>query len=94
MSAKTKYTDDPLEDLRIIPDFLPGPQNLVLRDEGIKVTIALSTRSVDFFKAEAHKYHTQYQGMIRRRLDAYVNHHSESATGRAVRSRSKLRGAG
>lgn len=66
----------------------------MLRDEGIKVTIALSKRSVDFFKAEAHKSHTQYQRMIRRLLDAYVDHPSGSATGRAVRSRSKLRRAG
>lgn len=94
MSAKIKYTDEPLGDLRIIPDFLPDPEDLVLRDEGVKVTIALSKRSVDFFKTEAHKHHTQYQRMIRRLLDAYVNHHSEQATGHAVRSRSKLRRAG
>jgi hypothetical protein len=41
------------------------------------VTIALSKRSVDFFKIEAKKYNTQYQRMIRRLLDAYAEHHSQ-----------------
>lgn len=33
---------------RVVPDFLPPPEALVFRDEGAKVTIALSKRSVDF----------------------------------------------
>jgi predicted DNA binding CopG/RHH family protein len=37
------------------------------REEGVKVTLALSKRSVDFFKSEAAKHRTQYQRMIRRR---------------------------
>ena len=59
MSKKIRYTDEPLGDLRVIPDFLPRPEELVSRDEGVKVTIALSKRSVDFFKREARKNHTQ-----------------------------------
>lgn len=94
MSAKIKYTDEPLGDLKIVPDFLPDPEDLVLREEGIKVTIALSKRSVDFFKAEARKRHTQYQRMIRRLLDAYADHHAGSSVGRAARSRTRLRRAG
>ena len=45
-------------------------------DEGVKVTIALSKRSVEFFKGEARKHRTQYQRMIRRLLDAYTAHHT------------------
>jgi hypothetical protein len=52
MSAKTKYSDEPLGRLKIVRDFLPRPQDLVFRDEGVKVTIALSKRSVEFFKGE------------------------------------------
>jgi hypothetical protein len=37
----------------------------------------LSKRSVEFFKSEARKHHTQYQRMIRRLLDAYTEHHSK-----------------
>jgi len=39
-------------------------------------TLALSKRSVEFFKREAAKHHTQYQRMIRRLLDAYAEHHA------------------
>ena len=80
MNAKTRYTNEPLGDLKVVPDFLPRPADLVFRDEGVKVTIALSKRSVEFFKGEARKHHTQYQRMIRRLLDAYAENH-------AVRSR-------
>jgi predicted DNA binding CopG/RHH family protein len=72
MSAKIKYSDEPLGDLKVIPDFLPSPEDLAFREETVKVTISLSKRSVDFFKSEASKHHTQYQRMIRQLIDAYV----------------------
>ncbi|MBI4454811.1 MAG: CopG family transcriptional regulator [Acidobacteria bacterium] len=58
MSAKIRYTDEPLGKLGIVPDFLPPPEELVFREDAVKVTIALSTRSVEFFKREAAKYNT------------------------------------
>jgi hypothetical protein len=89
MNAKIRYTNEPLGDVKVIPDFLPHPEDLVLRDEGVKVTISLSKRSVEFFKGEARKYNTQYQRMIRRLLDAYAEHHaghpSRRFSGRAKR---------
>jgi hypothetical protein len=92
MSAKIRYTDEPLGKLRVVPDFLPAPEDLVFREEGIKVTLALSRRSVEFFKREAAKHHTQYQRMIRRLLDAYAAHHEQPREPRATRTR--LRRAG
>jgi hypothetical protein len=80
MSGKTRYTDEPLGKLTVIPDFLPRPQDLVLRDEGVKVTISLSKRSVEFFKSEAKRHNTQYQRMIRRLLDAYAARYSRPLT--------------
>lgn len=80
MSAKIKYTNEPLGNPRVVADFLPRPEDLVFQDEGVKVTIALSKRSVDFFKIEAQKNNTQYQRMIRRLLDAYAEHHSQLLT--------------
>ncbi len=77
MSAKIKYTNEPLGNPRVVADFLPRPEDLVFQDEGVKVTIALSRRSVDFFKIEAQKNNTQYQRMIRRLLDAYAEHYSQ-----------------
>ena len=76
MSEIIRYTNEPLGLLKVVPDFLPRPEDLVFRDEGVKVTIALSKRSVEFFKGEARKHHTQYQRMIRRLLDAYAEHHA------------------
>ena len=81
MNAKTRYTDHPVE-TRVIRDFLPPPHELVFREEGVKVTIALSKKSVDFFKAEAAKHHTQYQRMIRSLIDAYVNNYAEASAPR------------
>jgi hypothetical protein len=78
MAKRTKYSDGPVRKLRVVPDFLPPPEELAFRDEGVKVTIALSKRSVQFFKREAARHRTQYQRMIRRLLDAYAEHHDRS----------------
>ncbi len=50
MSERIKYTDEPLGDLRVVPDFLPSPDELGFKDDTVKVTISLSRASVDFFK--------------------------------------------
>lgn len=80
MNAKIKYRDEPLGDVKVIEDFLPSPDELAFREDTVKVTIALSRASVDFFKREARKRHTPYQKMIRRLLDAYTAAHLESAS--------------
>ncbi len=72
-SAKIVYADEPLGEVQIIPDFLPSPAELAFREEGVKVTLALSKKSIDFFKSEASRHHTQYQRMIRKLLDSYVD---------------------
>jgi predicted DNA binding CopG/RHH family protein len=74
MKKKIKYTDEPMGKVKVVSDFLPSPEELVLKDETVKVTISLSKTSVDFFKNEAKKYNTQYQKMIRRLLDEYAAH--------------------
>jgi predicted DNA binding CopG/RHH family protein len=72
MRKATKYTDEPLGEVRVIEDFLPPPSELVYKEDTVKVTLGLSRRSVDFFKKQAKKHDTQYQKMIRRLLDLYV----------------------
>ena len=72
MSAKTKYTDGPIGPLKVVPDFLPSPEELAFKEDTVKITIALSKESVEFFKQEAKRHHVQYQKMIRRLLDAYT----------------------
>lgn len=73
MSRKINYTDEPLGNLNVVSDFLPSPEQLAFREETVKVTISLSKKSIDFFKSEAGKHHTQYQRMIRQLIDAYVD---------------------
>ncbi len=78
MKNKIKYTDEPMGKLRVIPDFLPKPSDLILKEDNVKVTLMLSRESVEFFKKEADVLHTQYQKMIRVLLDMYAHNCSQS----------------
>ena len=93
MSAKIKYTDKDLGELQVIPDFLPSPDELAFKEDTVKVTIALSKESVEFFKKEAKKHNTQYQKMIRRLLDVYSISYKKPLTRRPT-GRAKKRRAG
>lgn len=75
MSKRITYTAGPIGDVKVVRDALPPPSDLVFREDQVKVTIGLSKSSVDFFKEEAKRHHTQYQRMIRRLLDIYVAQH-------------------
>ena len=73
MNKQIPYSNEPLGKLEVIDDFLPSPKSLALKEENVKITIALSMESVEFFKAEADKHHIKYQRMIRQLLDIYVS---------------------
>ena len=73
MKKRIEYTDEPMEKIKITKDFLPSPEELIFKDQTVKVTISLSKSSVDYFKQIAKSYNTQYQKMIRRLLDEYVS---------------------
>jgi hypothetical protein len=92
MSTKIRYTEEPLGKPRVVTNFLPAPEDLVFREESVKVTLALSKGSVEFFKREAAKHNTQYQRMIRRLLDAYAEHHLRPQDARATRTRPRRAG--
>jgi predicted DNA binding CopG/RHH family protein len=79
MKTKIKYSDEPMGELRVIKDFLPPPDQLVLKEENVKVTIALRKSSVEFFKKEAQRHRTSYQKMIRRVIDWYASQYHKSA---------------
>ena len=75
MSRPTRYTDDQGEMATIgrpVDDFLPSPADLAARDATVKVTLALSLRSLEFFKREAARQRVPYQRMIRALVDAYA----------------------
>jgi predicted DNA binding CopG/RHH family protein len=79
MKSKIKYTDETLGALKIVKDFLPSPDKLVLKEDNVKVTISLSKKSIEFFKHEAKKQHTSYQKMIRRVIDYYASQFQKTA---------------
>jgi len=89
MSAKIRYTNEPIGEPRVVRDFLPSPQELAFREEDVKITITLSRKSVEFFKSEAAKGDTQYQRMIRRLLDAYVDAHAVASPRGSARARTR-----
>jgi predicted DNA binding CopG/RHH family protein len=66
-----EYTDEPIR-MRIIDDFLPSPENLILKQRKKRVTLTLTETSLDFFKSAAKKHKASYQSMIRRLVDYYV----------------------
>lgn len=79
MKNKIKYNDEPMGELRVVKDFLPPPDQLVFKEENVKITISLKKSSVEFFKKEAQKHHTSYQKMIRRIIDWYASQYQKSA---------------
>jgi predicted DNA binding CopG/RHH family protein len=90
MKRNAKYTNEPLGKLEVIEDFLPPPDQLVLKDDGVKVTLSLSKRSVDFFKAHAARSKVPYQKMIRNLVDSYASKYAEQPlTDRSTGRRSK-----
>jgi hypothetical protein len=78
MKTKTKYTEEPLGDLRVVEDFLPSPEQLVLKEDNVKVTISLKKSSIAFFKEQAKKHKTSYQKMIREVVDWYASHYKSA----------------
>jgi len=73
-----KYTDEPIRLGARVPDFLPTPAELAEAEETVKITIALSKPSIEFFKQAATETNSSYQKMIRRLLDEYVQRHQEA----------------
>jgi predicted DNA binding CopG/RHH family protein len=76
MKKRIKYTDEEIGEVEIVRDFLPKPDELVFKEDTVKVTLNLSKTSVEFFKQVAGKHGSQYQRVIRNLLDKYVSHFS------------------
>lgn len=78
MKEKIKDRNKPIGKLIRIADFLPTPEELVMPEETVKITIFLKKTSVDFFKSKAREYHTKYQKMIRELIDKYATQYSSA----------------
>ena len=83
MNKKTiKYTNAPtdiseaINNSVIIKDFLPSPDELVLKEKTQRITINLSEKSINFFKTTAKKNKVSYQQMIKEILDRYTDYYN------------------
>jgi len=78
MKKKIIYTNEKLGKVEVVKDFLPKPEELVFKEDNIKVTINLSKSSLDFFKKLAKQHGSQYQKVIRNLLDSYSSFYSRT----------------
>jgi len=69
---RTRDVNEPQGKLTPIPDFLPPPDQLLPSDETIKITIALDSKTLKFFKGYANKAGLKYQRLIREVLKGYA----------------------
>jgi predicted DNA binding CopG/RHH family protein len=80
MKTRIKYEKAPaniaqaISEAKIIEDFLPPPDKLILKEKTQRVTINLSEKSLRFFKETAKQYRVSYQQMIKELLDKYTDH--------------------
>ncbi len=77
MKKKIKYSDEKIGEVEVVKDFLPKPEELVFKENTVKVTLNLSKSSIEFFKGIARKHGSRYQKVIRSLLDNYTSHYSE-----------------
>ncbi len=76
MKEKILDSNKPMGKLTRVSDFLPRPEELIMPEETIKITLLLKKSSVDFFKNKANQCHTKYQRMIRELVDKYAAQYS------------------
>ncbi|MBL7127404.1 MAG: CopG family transcriptional regulator [Ignavibacteria bacterium] len=77
MKKKIKYRNGKIGEVEVIKDFLPKPEDLVFKEDTVKVTLNLSKSSIEFFKEIAQRHGSQYQKVIRNLLDRYTSHYSQ-----------------
>lgn len=79
MSNNIRYSDAPievaqaLENMSPIEDFLPSPDQLVLKTEKERITIAIDKHSLELFKKYAKKHDAKYQSMMNSVLSTYAD---------------------
>jgi len=93
MTERTRrYSEGEIGDVRVVEDFLPAPDQLVPREDNVKVTLSLSRGNVDFFKREAEKARVPYQRMIRALVHTYAARSEKGLTSRRKSSGDRKKG--
>lgn len=77
MKKRRRYTEGPesLKTAKVIEDIFPSPEDLLLEDETIRISINLTKSTVESFKRFANEHDTKYQRVIRRLLDEFAAQH-------------------
>jgi len=79
--SNIRYTDAPddineaLDHAVVIEDFLPSPEEFILRAKKEKITIALDKHSLELYKAYAKKHDAKYQTLINDVVSSYAEKH-------------------
>lgn len=73
MKRRTALSAEPRGRLRLVPDTLPHPRELVPREDSVQVTCALSREAAEFFRVEAAKTKLPVHRLLRRVLEAYAS---------------------
>ena len=75
MHKEIEYEENPFGNVkvgkRVFLTNLPSPAELAKAEQNTKITLSISSDSLQFFKREAAKHNVPYQAMIRRLLDEY-----------------------
>ena len=85
MRKKTRYSETPRSVAQAMAaseptqDFLPPPEKLIFKRPSIKVTLALSQESVEFFKKKAKDHRVPYQAMIREVVQRYADRYRRAS---------------
>lgn len=85
MKKKTRYSEAPrsvveaLDASEPIDDTFPPPGKLIFKRPSIKVTLALSQESVEFFKKRAKDHRVPYQAMIREVVQRYAERYRKAS---------------
>ncbi len=77
MRKRIHYRNEKIGKIKIVNDFLPSPDELVFKEDTVKVTLNLSKSSLIFFRKIARDHNSKYQKIIRNLLDSYTSHYSE-----------------
>ncbi len=73
MKKRIKKNKGPIEKIKIVKDFLPPPEKLVLKEKAVTVSLSLPESSVAYFKKRAKKLKVSYEAMLSKLLQKWAH---------------------
>ncbi|QQR80981.1 MAG: CopG family transcriptional regulator [Deltaproteobacteria bacterium] len=75
MKKRIKYANENIQMGKRVEDFLPSPEEIMMKEKSTRITINLREESLNFFKKEALRLGVPYQRLIRSIIDLYAQRH-------------------